>query len=91
MHNPAMASADAVIPIERIASRIYLIRGEKVMLDSDLAELYGVPTHRLNEQVKRNIDRFPPDFAFQLKKQEFAALISQIAISNEGRGGRRNR
>lgn len=84
-----MATADAVIPIERIASRIYLIRGEKVMLDSDLAELYGVPTHRLNEQVKRNIERFPPDFAFQLKKQEFTALISQIAISNEGRGGRR--
>src|SRR5579863_385957 len=89
MHNPTMAGPQAVIPIERIASRIYLIRGQKVMLDSDLAELYGVPTHRLNEQVKRNIERFPPDFAFMLKEQEFAALISQIAISNKGRGGRR--
>lgn len=87
MQNPAMSNS--VIPIERIASRIYLIRGQKVMLDSDLADLYGVPTHRLNEQVKRNRERFPADFAFKLDEQEFAALISQIAISNEGRGGRR--
>jgi hypothetical protein len=81
--------ADGVIPIERIASRIYLIRGEKVMLDSDLAELYGVSTAQLNQQVKRNIERFPPDFAFKLKEQEFTALMSQIVISNAGRGGRR--
>ena len=52
------------------------------MLDSDLAEIYGVPTHRLNEQVHRNISRFPHDFAFQLTRQEFANLISQIAISS---------
>lgn len=84
-----MAKPQAVIPVERIASRIYLIRGEKVMLDSDLAELYGVPTSRLNEQLKRNRDRFPEDFAFQLNFEEFEALMSQIAISNAGRGGRR--
>ena len=79
----------SVIPIERIASAIYLIRGEKVMLDSDLAELYGVTTARLNEQVKRNNKRFPEDFAFQLTPAEFDALMSQIAISKTGRGGRR--
>ena len=84
-----MAKPQAVIPVERIAGRIYLIRGEKVMLDSDLAELYGVPTSRLNEQLKRNRSRFPEDFAFQLKHEEFEALMSQIAISNTGRGGRR--
>ena len=59
------------------------------MLDEDLATLYGVPTHRLNEQVSRNRERFPDDFAFQLTPQEFANLISQIAISKTGRGGRR--
>ena len=84
-----MARPHSVIPVERIAGRIYLIRGEKVILDSDLAELYGVATSRLNEQFKRNRDRFPPDFAFQLSKDEFDSLMSQIAISNAGRGGRR--
>ena len=59
------------------------------MLDSDLAELYGVTTGRLNEQVKRNINRFPDDFAFQLNTEEFNSLISHFAISNIGRGGRR--
>ena len=59
------------------------------MLDEDLARLYGVPTMRLNEQVKRNLRRFPPDFMFPLSDQEFRVLISQIAISKEGRGGRR--
>lgn len=82
-------SEQSIIPVERIASSIYLIRGEKVMLDSDLAELYGVPTSRLNEQVKRNINRFPKEFAFQISQAEFDALMSQIAISNSGRGGRR--
>ena len=67
---------------------IYLIRGQKVMLDSDLAILYGVETRRLNEQVKRNIDRFPPDFMFQLTKEENEYLKSQIATSNPGRGGK---
>ena len=61
------------------------------MLDSDLARLYGVTTSRLNEQLSRNKDRFPADFAFQLMQQEFTALISQIAISKTGRGGRRTR
>jgi hypothetical protein len=56
------------------------------MLDSDLADLYGVPTSRLSEQFKRNRDRFPVDFAFQLTKDEYASLMSQIAISNTGRG-----
>lgn len=84
-----MVKAQSVIPIERIASRIYLIRGEKVMLDSDLAELYGVPTSALNQQVKRNADRFPGDFAYQLTPEEFRALISQTVTSNSGRGGRR--
>jgi hypothetical protein len=75
--------------LKGIESKIYLIRGEKVMLDEDLAILYGVPTMRLNEQVKRNIRRFPTDFMFQLTDQEYAILISQIAISKKGRGGRR--
>ncbi len=76
-----------VIPIERIAEKFYLIRDEKVMLDSDLAELYEIPTKRLNEQVKRNIRRFPEDFMFQLTKEEFEYLKSQIATSSWG--GRR--
>ena len=59
------------------------------MLDSDLAELYDVPTRRLNEQVKRNIERFPDDFMFQLTTDEFESLRSQIATSKSGRGGRR--
>ena len=59
------------------------------MLDSDLAEIYGVTTRRLNEQVRRNLDRFPSDFAFQLTAEEVAALMSQIATSKKGRGGRR--
>jgi ORF6N domain len=74
-----MVKPQSMIPIERIASRIYLIRGEKVMLDSDLAELYGVTTGRLNEQLTRNMDRFPEDFTFRLTAQEFEALRSQIA------------
>lgn len=78
------------IPHERIVSNIHMIRGKKIMLDSDLAELYGVPTGRLNEQVRRNHERFPEDFMFRLTEKEFTVLRSQIAISNkEGRGGRR--
>ncbi len=85
-----MVKAQSVIPIERIASRIYLIRGEKVMLDSDLAELYGVTTKRLNEQLNRNIERFPEDFAFRLTRQEFEALRSQIAtLKTASRGQHR--
>ena len=73
----------------RIESLIRSFRGLRVMLDSDLAQIYGVSTMRLNEQFKRNGSRFPSDFAFQLTPGEFADLISQIAISKKGRGGRR--
>ncbi len=68
--------------IETIRSRIYEIRGRKVMLDRDLADLYNVETKRLNEAVKRNMERFPPDFMFQLSKDEFQNWRSQIATSN---------
>lgn len=83
-----MAPKEALVqrPIEQ---RIYLIRGQRVMLDSDLAELYGVPVKRLNEQVKRNARRFPADFLFQLTSNEFRSLRSQIATPS-GRGGRRH-
>lgn len=67
-----------MIPLERIANRIYQIRGQKVMLDSDLAEIYGVQTKVLVQAVKRNVDRFPEDFMFQLSEEEFRALRSQI-------------
>jgi len=77
----------ALMPQEAIEQKIYLIRGHKVMLDRDLAELYGVPTRRLNEQVKRNIKRFPGDFAFLLARQEVMILKSQFATSRWG--GRR--
>jgi hypothetical protein len=77
------------VPVQLIERRIYLIRGQKVMLDSDLAELYQVPTFRLNEAVKRNSDRFPEDFMFQLTQEEAQALTSQFAMSKTGRGGRR--
>ncbi|MCL4460609.1 MAG: ORF6N domain-containing protein [Nitrospirae bacterium] len=78
------------IPVESIVSRIFLIRGQKVMLDSDLASLFGVPTKRFNEQIKRNHSRFPSDFMFQVTQEEFDSLKSQIATSNAGRGGRRS-
>ena len=64
-----------------IQSQIFTIRGKQVMLDFHLAELYGVETGRLNEQVKRNLERFPQDFMFQLTSEEWESLISQIAIS----------
>lgn len=79
-----------LIPVEAIERKIYLIRGHKVMLDSDLAELYGVETFNLNKAVKRNIDRFPEDFMFQLSKEEAYSLRFQLGMSKaEGRGGRR--
>ena len=81
-------SPSSIVPAERIQQIILLIRGEKVILDADLAALYGVETRRLNEQVIRNLHRFPDDFMFQLTRQELRALISQFAISNGGRGGR---
>jgi len=81
-------------PMEQIASRILLVRGQKVMLDSDLAQLYGVSTKRFNEQVRRNSKRFPHDFMFQLTVQELTNLRSQIATSSlpghrQDWGGRR--
>jgi phage regulator Rha-like protein len=78
---------NSVIPVERITGKIFLIRKEKVMLDSDLAELYGVQTKVLIQAVKRNYDRFPDDFMFQIKGEEFEILRSQIVTSK--RGGRR--
>jgi hypothetical protein len=78
-----------LIPEQRILRIILIIRGQKVILDSDLAALYGVETRRLNEQVRRNMDKFPEDFMFQLTKEEFANLKSQIAASSSGWGGRR--
>ncbi len=76
-------------PVEGIASAIHVIRGRRVMLDMDLAQLYGVTTKRLNEQVKRNQARFPADFIFQLSPDEAGILRSQIATSSSEWGGRR--
>jgi hypothetical protein len=73
-----------------ISSIIRTIRGLKVILDSDLAAVYGVPTFRFNEAVRRNLEKFPSDFLFQLSKEEFQVLTSQTAISKTGRGGRRS-
>ena len=78
-----MASVQ-IIPVEIIERKIYLIRGCKVMLDSDLAELYQVQTKRLNEAVRRNLRRFPADFMFQLNEEELENWKSQIATSNPG-------
>jgi len=78
----------ALIPVEIIEKKILLIRGEKVMLDADLAKLYEVETFNLNKAVKRNIDRFPQDFMFQLTEEEADSLRFQIGMSKkEGRGG----
>jgi hypothetical protein len=79
----------SLVPAERIEKAILLIRGQKVMIDTDLAQLYGVETRSLVQAVKRNIERFPEDFLFQLTPQEAEALRSQIVISKKGRGGRR--
>ena len=77
-------NSNAIIPSERIVSKIYIIRNRKVMLDRDLAELYGVKTGVLNQAVKRNIKRFPSDFMFRLDKKEFKNLLSQIVITSWG-------
>ena len=77
------------IPDELISNKILVIRDKKVILDRDLAELYDVETRRLNEQVKRNLERFPADFMFQLSVKEFENLKSQFATSSSGWGGRR--
>lgn len=85
---------NALIPVEVIERKILLIRGEKVMLDTDLAELYDVPTKRLNEQVKRNADRFPADFAFQLTAEEWKnvkALNDEANRSQFATGSQKHR
>ena len=74
---------------ENVTDKIYFVRNHKVMLDSDLAELYDVETRVLNQAVNRNMERFPKDFMFQLTEDEWSGLISQIATSKNGRGGRR--
>jgi hypothetical protein len=99
-HKTKLTRNRPAVSVELIERRIYLIGGQKVMIDFDLAELYGVPTKRLNEQVSRNKKRFPEDFMFRLTKEETeslrpqtvistAGLRSQFATSNTGRGGRR--
>ncbi len=83
-----MVNKKSLIPVDRIEKAILLIRRQKVMLDADLAELYGVETKVLVQAVKRNLERFPEDFMFQLSQEEFAILRSQIVTSSEW-GGRR--
>jgi phage regulator Rha-like protein len=82
-----MGEVKSAIPIEKIESRIYGIRGQRIMLDHDLAELYGVQTKALKQAVSRNIERFPSDFMFILTYQEFANLRSQIVTSSYGQWG----
>jgi len=79
----------AIVLAKRVSSKILVLRNQKIILDTDLSELYGVPVKRLNEQIKRNKQRFPRDFMFTLTKAEHESLRSQIATSNIGRGGRR--
>jgi hypothetical protein len=82
-------SKTLILDPQELERRIFVVRGQRVMLDSDLATLYGVPVKRLNEQVQRNRERFPGDFAYQLTAQEFTDLKSQIATSSLGHGGKR--
>ena len=85
-HKKNLTRTSLDVSVQLIERRIYLIRGHKVMIDIDLAELYGVSTRELNQQVQRNRKRFPDDFMFQLTKEEGEALRSQIVISKPGRG-----
>jgi len=82
-------SKQGVSPVDRISLLIRTVRGQKVVLDTDLALIFGVPTFRFNEAIKRNRERFPNDFMFQLTAAEAESLTSQIAMSKPGRGGRR--
>lgn len=77
------------IQLDQIQNMIYVIRGQKVMIDSDLAKLNGVETKRLNEQVRRNLDRFPGDFMFELSREEHEDLKCQIGTSSSEWGGKR--
>jgi hypothetical protein len=79
----------AIVLAKRVASKILVLRNQKVILDADLAELYGVPAKRLNEQLKRNPQRFPSDFVFTLTREEYQHLRSQNATSSYAHGGRR--
>jgi hypothetical protein len=83
------ANAGRSLALTQIAPLIHEVRGERVILDSDLARIYGVSTSRLNEQLKRNLDRFPKDFAFRLKLSEMKSLMSHFARSSLTHGGRR--
>ncbi len=89
-HKKKLTLSIPSVSVQLIEHRIYLIRGQKVMIDTDLAELYGEPTKRINQQVQRNIERFPEDFMFQLSKSESESLRLQFATSKPGRGGRRS-
>ena len=89
-HKKDLSTTSLAVSVQFIERRIYLIRGQKVMIDEDLAELYQVETKRLNEQVRRNKRRFPPDFMFQLTEEEAEILRSQFATSRSGHGGRRS-
>src|SRR5438128_4410734 len=89
MGGRAGESRGSAVPIERIESRILLVRGHKVLLDADLAALYGVSTKRFNEQVRRNAARFPEDFMFRLSAEEWDSLRSQFATLKTGRGQHR--
>src|SRR6478609_3749655 len=89
VHVTEKAASPKLIVAPAIEARILVIRGRQVILDEDLADLYGVETRVLVQQVKRNVKRFPEDFMFQLTSAEAEALRSQIVTSNEGRGGRR--
>lgn len=84
-----MTENQSVLPVESIEHRILFLRGQKVMLDEDLASLYGIETRVLIQAVKRNRERFPDDFMFVLNNQEVRLLRSQFVTSNDGRGGRR--
>jgi ORF6N domain len=86
---PKPSDDGKLVPVAQIERSIQVVRGQRVILDADLAKLYGVLTSTLNQAVNRNRQRFPEDFAFRLTPQEFRGLISQSVTSNTGRGGRR--
>jgi len=87
----AKKELQALVAEQKILNRIYVVRGEKIMLDRDLAELYNVETRVLNQSIKRNIKRFPKDFMFQLSEKEFENLISQNVISSRAKKRPRRR
>jgi hypothetical protein len=90
VYNLAMkADKNSIVSAKPIENLIFIIRGQRVMLDADLAALYGVPTKVFNQAIKRNLNRFPGDFMFQLTEEETQSLRSQIVTSKQGRGGRR--